>query len=708
MTVINTNVSATIASNSLMRNEKAMTTSMERLSTGLRINSAKDDAAGLAIASRMTSQVKGLNQAIRNANDGVSLMQTAGGAMTEVSNMLQRMRELAVQSATSTNTDADRATLNAEVQQLVAEMDGIARNTSFNNKSLLDGTFGNQNLQIGSEAGQTLSVSMSNLRTNSIGAGVSTALSASGDFAATATALETARDLNSGDLVINGVSVGATADVDDSLSVDAKSSSAIAVVAAINRVSDSTGVQATVGTTILEGTSMTAAALTGTVTINGVATASITTTADAGASRALVTAAVNLVSSQSGVRAVDTGSDTGGIQFIADDGRNITVALATLTAAATGATAGTQSGSYSLQSRTGDNITISSTAVASTALAKSGLSAGTFGSGTATLTSATRAAGAATVAPSAATTGLLALGDMSINGTSIAGAVSTDDTASDTTATSSTKAASAIATAAAINKSSETTGVTATANANVIVGTAYTATASANMFVNGVDVGASTTDDTRATLVVKINAFSGQTGVVASDNGTGLTYTAADGRNLSLGATGGVAAGMGVTTTNMGTGATTAADAATTYGSITLSSDSGFTVDRATNAKASLNALGFSAGSYGAGTSGGQIANVSIATEAGSISAISTIDAALTTVNAAQGKLGAVENRLDYTINNLSSMVANASASRSRIEDADYAKETTELARTQIIAQAGTAMLAQANQVKQTVLSLLQ
>jgi len=706
MTVINTNVSATIASNSLMRNEKAMTTSMERLSTGLRINSAKDDAAGLAIASRMTSQVKGLNQAIRNANDGVSLMQTAGGAMTEVSNMLQRMRELAVQSATSTNTDADRATLNAEVQQLVAEMDGIAENTSFNNKSLLDGTFGNQNLQIGSEAGQTLSVSMSNLRTNSIGAGVSTALSASGDFAATATALETARDLNSGDLVINGVSVGATADVDDSLSVDAKSSSAIAVVAAINRVSDSTGVQATVGTTILEGTTMSAAALTGTVTINGVTTASITTTADAGASRALVTAAVNLVSSQSGVRAVDTGSDTGGIQFIADDGRNITVALATLTAAATGTTVGVQSGSYSLQSKTGDNITISSNEVASTEVAKSGLSAGTFGSGTATLTSATRATGNA--APDAATTGLLALGDVSINGTSIVGAVSTDDTASDTTATSSTKAASAIATAAAVNKSSETTGVTATANANVIVGTAFTAAANADMFVNGVDVGASTTDDTRATLVVKINAFSGQTGVVATDNGTGLTYTASDGRNISLATTDGIAAGMGVTVTNLATTATTEILASTTYGSITLSSDSGFTVDRATNAKASLNALGFSAGSYGAGTSGGQIANVSVATEAGSVSAISTIDAALNTVNAAQGKLGAVENRLDYTINNLSSMVANASASRSRIEDADYAKETTELARTQIIAQAGTAMLAQANQVKQTVLSLLQ
>jgi len=705
MTVINTNVSATIASNSLMRNEKAMTTAMERLSTGLRINSAKDDAAGLAIASRMTSQVKGLNQAIRNANDGISMMQTAGGAMTEVSNMLQRMRELAVQSSTSTNTADDRATLNAEVQELVTEIDSIAKNTSFNNKSLLDGTFGNQNLQIGYQAGQTLSVSMSSLRTNSIGAGVSTALSASGDFAALAATLETNRDLNSGDLVINGVVVGATADVDDSLSVDAKSASAIAVVAAINRVSDSTGVQATVGTTILEGTTMTAAALTGTVTINGVATASITTTADAGASRALVTAAVNLVSSQSGVRAVDTGSDTGGIQFIADDGRNITVALDTLTAAATGATVGVQSGSYSLQSRTGDNITISSTAVASTALAKSGLSAGTFGSGTATLTSATRATGNA--APAAATTGLLALGDVSINGSSIAGAVSTDDTASDTTATSSTKAASAIATAAAINRSSETTGVTATANANVIVGTAFTATASANMFVNGVDVGASLAADTRATLVVKINAFSGQTGVVASDNGTGLTYTAADGRNISLGATGGVAAGMGVLVANMATTAATAILASTTYGSITLSSDSGFTVDRATNAKASLNALGFSAGSYGAGTSGGQIANVSLATEAGSISAISAIDAALSTVSTAQGKLGAVENRLDYTINNLSSMVANASASRSRIQDADYAKETTELARTQIIAQAGTAMLAQANQVKQTVLSLL-
>jgi flagellin len=705
MTVINSNISASIASNSLMRNEKAMTTSMERLSTGLRINSAKDDAAGLAIASRMTSQVKGLNQAIRNANDGVSLMQTAGGAMTEVSNMLQRMRELAVQSSTSTNTDADRDTLNAEVQELVAEIDSIAINTSFNNKSLLDGTFGNQNLQIGYQAGQTLSVSMSNLRTNSIGAGVSTALSASGDFAATKATLETDRDLNSGDLVINGVAVGATADVDDSLSVDAKSASAIAVVAAINRVSDSTGVQATVGTTILEGTAMTAAALTGTVTINGVATASITTTADAGASRALVTAAVNLLSSQTGVRAVDTGSDKGGIQFIADDGRNITVSVSTLTEIATGATAGVQSGSYSLQSMTGDNITISSTAVASTTLAKSGLSAGTSDSSKATLTSVTRATGDA--APAAGTTGLLELGDMSINGSNIAGAIATDDTASDTTATSSTKTASAIATAAAINKSSETTGVTATANANVIVGTAFTAAANADMFVNGVDVGESLATDTRATLAVKINAFSGQTGVVATDNGTGLTYTAADGRNISLATTDGVAAGMGVLVANLATTATTAALASTTYGSITLSSDSGFTVDRATNAKASLNALGFSAGSYGAGTSGGQIANVSLATEAGSISAISTIDAAITTVSEAQGKLGAVENRLDYTINNLSSMVTNASASRSRIQDADYAKETTELARTQIIAQAGTAMLAQANQVKQTVLSLL-
>jgi len=170
MTVINTNVSATLASNAITRNDRAMSTAMERLSTGLRINSAKDDAAGLAIASRMRSQVDGLEQAARNANDGISMLQVAEGAVSEISNILGRMKELAVQSASGTYSDTDRAALDLEFQQLMQEIDRIATKTEWNEKTLLNG--GNDNysaasvtsttvdLQIGAGSNQTMSVTL--------------------------------------------------------------------------------------------------------------------------------------------------------------------------------------------------------------------------------------------------------------------------------------------------------------------------------------------------------------------------------------------------------------------------------------------------------------------------------------------------------------------------------------------------------------------
>ena len=142
MTVINTNVSATLASNAITRNDRAMSTAMERLSTGLRINSAADDAAGLAIASRMRSQVDGLEQAARNANDGISMIQTAEGAYIEVSNMLSRMKELAVQASSGTYSNTDRAALNLEFGQLQSEMKRIAGNTQWNGFNILDGAAG--------------------------------------------------------------------------------------------------------------------------------------------------------------------------------------------------------------------------------------------------------------------------------------------------------------------------------------------------------------------------------------------------------------------------------------------------------------------------------------------------------------------------------------------------------------------------------------
>lgn len=167
--VINTNVASINSQRQLMNSGNALDRSTERLASGQRINSAKDDAAGLAISNRMTSQVRGLDQAVRNANDGVSLVQTAEGALQEVTNILQRMRELAIQSANGIYSDADRNTLNAEVQQLKLELDRIADTTSFNGQPLLDGTLGKTTLQVGSEANQTIEINVSSFSTASLG-----------------------------------------------------------------------------------------------------------------------------------------------------------------------------------------------------------------------------------------------------------------------------------------------------------------------------------------------------------------------------------------------------------------------------------------------------------------------------------------------------------------------------------------------------------
>jgi len=170
MTVINTNVSATLASNAITRNDRAMSTAMERLSTGLRINSAADDAAGLAIASRMRSQVDGLEQAARNANDGISMIQTAEGAYIEVSNMLSRMKELAVQASSGTYSNTDRAALNLEFGQLQSEMKRIAGNTQWNGFNILDGAAGGAsatvNYQVGAGSGQTMAATFNTLYKN--------------------------------------------------------------------------------------------------------------------------------------------------------------------------------------------------------------------------------------------------------------------------------------------------------------------------------------------------------------------------------------------------------------------------------------------------------------------------------------------------------------------------------------------------------------
>ena len=166
MATINTNMSANIASNALTRNERSMAATMERLSTGLRINSAKDDAAGLAITSKMTSQINGLKQAVRNANDAISMIQVAEGAMKEVTNMVQRMRELAIQAISDSNTSSDRVALNNEYKQLSYEIQRIAENTQWNGTNILDGGQTATTFQVGANASQTIAVNFGDLAAN--------------------------------------------------------------------------------------------------------------------------------------------------------------------------------------------------------------------------------------------------------------------------------------------------------------------------------------------------------------------------------------------------------------------------------------------------------------------------------------------------------------------------------------------------------------
>ncbi|RME82514.1 MAG: flagellin, partial [Caldilineae bacterium] len=174
--IINTNVMSLNTQRNLNKTQSALATSIQRLSSGLRINSAKDDAAGLAISQRMTSQINGMNVAVRNANDGISLAQTAEGALDQVTNNLQRIRELALQAANGTNSDSDRAALQAEVDQLVEEITRVAEQTTFNGLNLLDGSFTSQTFQVGADAGQTITVdSIQDARASSLGNNVLTA-----------------------------------------------------------------------------------------------------------------------------------------------------------------------------------------------------------------------------------------------------------------------------------------------------------------------------------------------------------------------------------------------------------------------------------------------------------------------------------------------------------------------------------------------------
>jgi len=521
--VINTNTMSLNAQRNLSTSGTNLATTIQRLSSGLRINSAKDDAAGLAISERFTTQIRGTNQAARNANDGISLAQTAEGALGEIGNNLQRIRELAVQSRSATNSASDRQALNSEVQLLKQEIQRVAEQTNFNGTNLLDGKFTNQAFQIGANQGETINISqIANANISKLGNWTSASTAASVTGAAPKS--------------VAAPGTPATADLDVANFEDATEGAVGAPDEGLFSYGAST-LTVSVGGNDVE-----------------VNVAAVAATADEADAKAALL---------SNIAAAINGNDqlkTAGITVGADG---------------------------KISNAGGAEVSISSDDLLTAAVDVD--------------------AGVPAVEAFAAVTA----GQFNINGVDI------------TVGEASSAGDRATALVNAINAKTHDTGV----SASLIEGKLQLTSSSKDFTIGG-----SLAGDLEAATGLKVGSSDG----TADDAITGATsYKAGD-------------------------------DTKTGFADLDISS-----VDGADNA-------------------------------------ILAMDAALNSINASRADLGAIQNRFTSVVANLNTSSENMSAARSRIRDVDYASETAELTRNQILQQAGTAMLAQANQSSQSVLSLLQ
>jgi len=710
--VINTNVASLNSQRNLNNTQSQLGVSLQRLSSGLRINSAKDDAAGLAIAERFTTQIRGLNQASRNANDAISLAQTAEGALGEYGNILQRVRELAIQSANATNSSSDRQALNNEAQQLIAEMGRISNQTQFNGQAVLDGSFSAAQFQVGANANQTISVTIGDASTDALG---------SFTFNNTQQAVS-GTALTSGDLTINGVDVGAST-----------SGSAEDIARAINSVSNETNVSATASTTFSPAGAPTAGVqlTTGDLVINGTAIGGTSLNYDVAAQGAAIATQINAVSNTTGVTAT-ADSSTGAVTLASDTGRSIS--LTTNNGAA---------GASRVENATGMNL--STTPL--TNLANSTLTmAGSFGASDAdiifsnvtdgdqfTLGGATftfQSGGATTGGSSNAYTIGDSYTDQAELQTEVLQAINLARTNGDINidATSAFAGTTLTVTSSVLGVESATAsqifadlgGGALTAIDNSAVGTGIaenaTVTVGGETYTFVVGTAADNQIDlTQASTTTLAAAFAGQistnagttpptTNITAGSAGAVVTVTAVaygTSGNTDTNATG-TAIGAGVTEVNNVTtdaAVNTAAADVIRNGTLDLTSSETFQI------------AGNNPGNAGLATASVSLSavnTVDISSVTGANTAIGLIDGALDQVNTLRSELGAIQNRFESTISNLAATSENLSAARSRIQDTDYAEETAALTRAQILQQAGVSILSQANSLPQLVLSLLQ
>ncbi|MCK5819506.1 MAG: flagellin [Psychromonas sp.] len=564
--MINTNIMSLNAQRQLNKSQLTQNEAMERLSSGLRINSAKDDAAGLAISTGMQSQIRGINQAVRNSNDGISMAQTAEGSMDEMTNILQRMRELAVQAANDTNSSENKASIQKEVHQLYSELDRISETTEFNGQKLLDGSNTSTTLQIGANSGESLTFTIAAVTTADLGlnGGVNKGDLNSGRV------IETAVDAKQ--ISINGVDIS---------KVEVSEGGTAANMArVINLETPNTGVLAS-AYNVVEGLSVD--------TVTGVSVSGITSGLE-------ITVGNNLT-----VTLGATSSMTNLAETINRDIPGLS------------ATVGEQ-GNLILNNGTGMAIVVDGN------VTNSGLEAATFQGylGLKSLDNEPITVSSGTQGTAGSPLDTLKFGFLISNDTAVTGQDVTEPPL----------------------------------------------LASDKITINGVDLVA-TAATTVGEKIVAINNLTSETGVTATAAaGDNFILTAKDGGDIIV------------------------ASGATTVEGRKLALD-----------KLGMNEVG--------GSSVTEL-NLTVSTSKHAIRSLDRIDAALEKISSSRATLGAIQNRLSSTISNLENVSQNLSASNSRIQDADFAAETSKMSKAQILQQAGTSMLAQANASAQSVLALLQ
>ena len=696
MTAINTNIGALVAQKNMDIATKNLESAMERISSGKRINSAADDAAGSAIASKMEAQVRSLGVAIRNANDAISLTQTAEGALGEVENILQRIRELTVQAGNSTLNSSDRSQIQAEVDALSAEIDSISQKTNFNGVNLLDGSRQNVDMQIGINASDTMTIGLQKTDVASLGIGSSSVSSPNTIISARMTELGTT-DIAATDIKINGFNAfGSDFDM-DATTVDDASADVSAAVAAGSRqagavavkINENTGEHGVTATAFNEVKATMYAS--GDVAING-------STVKARATIEEFIAAVNdeianvTASLNSDGFIVFSNTDGDAIQFagaapelgIADD---IYAGFVKLTSAnPITLEAGTKVNGYA--GDTGETADVTNLGFNEVRLNDAGL-------------------------------GVKYTGSRAVDSDAIASA--TDQLKINNVLIGDSTSASAADKVAAINKLTGEHGVVATGETAIKVNLDFvtpTMSNHAGATVNGITVNFTNAKDTSDAVTLINAATAGVIDVVATAHTDGdLILKSASGLTITMtgtAASGGTGAGAFVNAAvNLDgsaiTGGTVSEGIVSNRGFISLTSQDGAAISiedgaRDRDGETGADRIGFEKqNEISQDTAGVSVSSVSAAN-----TSLTSLDNAINKIASFRAGFGAHQNRLDASINNLTTLQVNTDAAKSRIEDADFAAETSNLTKSQILSQAATSMLAQANASKQNLLALLQ